>query len=108
MKRYIFRAVVVVAVVAVLYVAFIVFTVWHESSVDDAEKGADAIVVLGAAQFNGVPSRVLQARLNHAADLWREGYAPVIVVTGGKIPGDQSTEAGASAEYLATKGVPDA
>lgn len=102
------RLSVVVMAVLLLYVSYIVFTVWHQAGVDDARKGSDAIVVLGAAQFNGVPSPVLRARLDHAAQLWKAGYAPVIVVTGGKIPGDVSTEASASAAYLGSKGVPDA
>lgn len=105
--RFFVRFGVIVAVLAVLYVFYIAFLVWHQSTVDDAEMGSDAIVVLGAAQYNGVPSPVLRARLDHAADLWREGYAPVVVVTGGKMPGDVSTEASASAAYLASKGVPD-
>ncbi len=92
-----------------LLVAYLVFTfvqVWSASRRDDA-RPADAIVVLGAAQFNGVPSGILRARLDHAYDLYRRELAPVIVVTGGRQPGDESTEATASAEYLHTKGVPD-
>lgn len=97
----------VVVLIAVLFVAYIVILVWHGSTLDEAEPGADAILVLGAAQYNGTPSPVLRARLDHAADLWKEKFAPVIVVTGGRAPGDVSTEASASAAYLASKGVPD-
>src|SRR5439155_23923551 len=79
--------------------------VWHASHQDDARR-AQAIIVLGAAQFNGRPSAVLTARLDHAADLYKAGLAPLIVVTGGKQEGDQFTEAEASANYLATKGIP--
>jgi uncharacterized SAM-binding protein YcdF (DUF218 family) len=50
---------------------------------------------------------VLKARLDHAAELWNNKFAPVIVVTGGRVPGDANTEAGASAVYLGRKGVPD-
>jgi uncharacterized SAM-binding protein YcdF (DUF218 family) len=67
----------------------------------------DAIVVLGAAQYDGRPSPVLAARLDHALRLWAEGLSPRIVVTGGKRPGDRFTEAQASAEYLMDRGVPD-
>jgi len=99
-----------VAIVAVfLLVAYLVFTflqVWAASRRDEARR-ADAIVVLGAAQFNGVPSDILRARLDHAHDLYERDLAPVIVVTGGKQPGDQFTEASASAGYLHSKGVPD-
>jgi uncharacterized SAM-binding protein YcdF (DUF218 family) len=63
--------------------------------------------VLGAAQYNGRPSSVFRARLDHAADLYMRGIAPLVVVTGGKIPGDQFTEAGAGADYLHTRGVKD-
>lgn len=88
------------------YVAFTFVQVWLASRRDDA-RPAQAIVVLGAAQFNGKPSSILRARLDHAYDLYARKLAPVIVVTGGKQPGDVYTEAAASAEYLQGKGVPD-
>jgi uncharacterized SAM-binding protein YcdF (DUF218 family) len=69
---------------------------------------SDAIVVLGAAQYDGRPSPVLAARLDHALALWQQGVAPIIFVTGGKQPGDRFTEASASADYLIARGVPDA
>ncbi|MEW6153715.1 MAG: YdcF family protein [Actinomycetota bacterium] len=98
------------AIVAGLVVAgYLVFTfaqVWWASRQDRA-RPAQAIVVLGAAQFNGVPSSILQARLDHAFDLYQRDLAPVIVVTGGKQPGDEFTEAAASADYLMGRGVPD-
>ncbi len=95
-----------IVVILVLYFVYITYEVWHASTLDQ-RKPADAIVVLGAAQYNGRPSPVLQARLDHAAELWKAKVAPRIVVTGGRIPGDKNTEAGASAAYLAQKGVPD-
>jgi uncharacterized SAM-binding protein YcdF (DUF218 family) len=88
-----------------LYVVVTFLQVWHASHQDDARR-AQAIIVLGAAQFDGRPSNVLTARLDHAADLYHQGLAPLIVVTGGKQAGDRFTEAEASANYLATKGVP--
>ena len=69
---------------------------------------SDAIVVLGAAQYDGRPSPVLAARLDHALELYDDGVAPMIVVTGGRQPGDRFTEATASATYLHEHGVPDA
>lgn len=96
-----------IAAIAVSYLAFTFVQVWLASRHDDA-RPAQAIIVLGAAQYNGKPSPVLRARLDHAADLFHKGLSDVIVVTGGKQPGDQFTEASASAAYLATKGVPDA
>ena len=68
---------------------------------------AEAIVVLGAAQYDGRPSPQLAARLDHALELYNEGVAPVVMVTGGNQPGDRFTEAEASAEYLVERGVPE-
>jgi len=68
---------------------------------------AEAIVVLGAAQYDGRPSPQLAARLDHALDLYEEGVAPVVMVTGGNQPGDRFTEAEASASYLVDRGVPE-
>ncbi|HEU5169602.1 MAG TPA: YdcF family protein [Gemmatimonadales bacterium] len=73
----------------------------------DEREAADAIVVLGAAQYNGRPSPVLRARLDHALELWREGLAPAIVVTGGVGQGDNESEAMVSRRYLLARGVPD-
>ncbi len=59
----------------------------------DGRRNVDAIVVLGAAQYNGRPSPVLAARLDHAIELYKDGYAPYLVTTGGKLEGDNYTEA---------------
>ncbi len=72
----------------------------------DARPSSDAIVVLGSAQYNGVPSSIFEARLEHALELYQEGVAPVVVTVGGKANGDQFTEAEAGQEYLADAGVP--
>ena len=88
------------------YFAVTFVQVWWAGRQDEARK-AEAIVVLGAAQYNGRPSRVLAARLDHAADLYQQGLAPVVVVTGGRAEGDRFTESGASASYLHGKGVLD-
>jgi uncharacterized SAM-binding protein YcdF (DUF218 family) len=82
------------------------FQVWRAADGDDREK-TQAIIVLGAAQYDGRPTDVFKARLDHAAELWHDGVAPTIVVTGGKQPGDRFTEAGAGADYLHQLGVPD-
>jgi uncharacterized SAM-binding protein YcdF (DUF218 family) len=63
---------------------------------------------MGAAQYDGRPSPQLAARLDHAVDLYADGTAPVVVVTGGNQPGDRFTEAEASANYLVERGVPAA
>jgi uncharacterized SAM-binding protein YcdF (DUF218 family) len=72
----------------------------------DSRPSSDAIVVLGSAQYNGVPSSIFEARLEHALRLYEAGVAPVIVTVGGKAAGDQFTEAEAGRDYLAEAGVP--
>jgi uncharacterized SAM-binding protein YcdF (DUF218 family) len=72
----------------------------------DSRSTSDAIVVLGSAQYNGVPSSIFEARLEHARKLYEEGVAPVIVTVGGKADGDEFTEAEAGRDYLAQTGVP--
>lgn len=67
---------------------------------------AEAIVVLGAAQWNGRPSPVLQARLDRAIALYHEGYAPLLVLTGGSLPADAPSEAAVGREYAIAQGVP--
>jgi uncharacterized SAM-binding protein YcdF (DUF218 family) len=89
-----------------LYLVVTFVQVRRQEARDEARQ-VDAIMVLGAAQFNGKPSPVLEARLSHAFDLWQQGLAPIIVVTGGKQPGDKFTEASTGAEYLIQRGVPD-
>jgi uncharacterized SAM-binding protein YcdF (DUF218 family) len=76
------------------------------TSTRQSNSHADAIVVFGTAENNGVPSDYLQARLDKAVQLWDLHRAPLIVVTGGKRPGDIYTEAGVSRTYLLSRGVP--
>ena len=76
------------------------------TSQQDQRRPVDAIVVLGAAQYNGRPSPVLRARLDHAIVLYREGYAPLIVVTGGVGRGDTTSEALVGLRYLVAREVP--
>lgn len=90
----------------VAYLAFTFVEVWSAARRDNA-RPSDAILVLGAAQYNGRPSQVLQARLDHAVLLWKRDLAPFVVVTGGRIEGDPYTEAGVAAMYLHQRGVPD-
>jgi uncharacterized SAM-binding protein YcdF (DUF218 family) len=80
--------------------------VWYVARQDDRTH-SDAIVVLGAAQFNGRPSAVLEWRLLHALKLYREGVAPAIVTVGGNRPGDAFTEAGTGKAWLNQHGVPN-
>ncbi|HJQ19745.1 MAG TPA: YdcF family protein [Gemmatimonadaceae bacterium] len=73
----------------------------------DTSKHADAIVVMGAAQYDGKPSPVLRARVDHAIQLWRRGLAPVLITTGGRGVGDTTTEAAVERRYAIAHGVPD-
>jgi vancomycin permeability regulator SanA len=100
------RLALLVGVVAVGYLAVTGFQVWRAGREDQAGP-ADAIVVLGAAQYDGRPSPVYRARLDHAADLYERDLAPLVLVTGGKRPGDRFTEAAAGAGYLVGRGVPE-
>jgi uncharacterized SAM-binding protein YcdF (DUF218 family) len=72
----------------------------------DQAAPADAIIVLGAAQYEGRPSPVLKARLDHAASLWNRGLAPRMIVTGGRGVGDTTSEAAVGRRYLAQRGIP--
>ena len=73
----------------------------------DERPRVDAIVVLGAAQYDGRPSAIYEARLEHAVDLWRQDVAPLVVFTGGKEPGDRFTEGGSGARWAVARGVPE-
>ena len=99
------RIAALVGVALVLYVGVTFVQVLATSRSDD-RAASDAIVVLGAAQYNGRPSPVLKQRLDHALALYRAGVAPRIVLTGAKQPADRFTEAFAGYRYLAQQGVP--
>ena len=88
------------------YLLIVFFQVWLNSARDQA-RPVDAIVVLGAAQWDGVPSPVLEARLEKALKLYEEGLSPIIVTTGSKQTGDRFTEAYAGLTYLLERSVPE-
>src|SRR4051794_27715911 len=88
-----------------LLVTSTALAIWWNAR-QDSRPTSDAIVVLGSAQYDGVPSSIFEARLEHALDLWNAGVAPVIVTVGGKADGDRFTEAEAGAQYLSQAGVP--
>lgn len=79
-------------------------TVWYTARQDD-RPDSDVIVVLGAAQFDGRPSSVFKARLQHARALYEDGVAPVVVTVGGGRQGDRTTEAEAGAAFLRARDV---
>jgi len=95
MRRVIAAAAALVVAAWLLVVAEVVLVARH-----DAAAPADAIVVLGAAQYNGHPSPVFRARLDHAAELFRRGLAPHVLVTGGVGAGDTVSEAVVGRRYL--------
>lgn len=89
-----------------LVTAYTIARIWQQGDVDEA-RHAGAVVVLGAAQYDGRPSQVFQARLDHAAALYNQGLAPWFVVTGGKRPGDRTTEAAVARAYALQAGIPE-
>jgi uncharacterized SAM-binding protein YcdF (DUF218 family) len=101
----ILRVVILAIVAIVTYFVVTGVQVWLTSR-SSAPRPASAIVVMGAAQYDGVPSPDLQARLDEALILYRSGLAPLVVVTGYKEKGDKFTEAQAGARYLESRGVP--
>ena len=103
------RDLVVVAVVGCLGVAVVAgyatFRIWTQGQRDE-QRPADAIVVMGAAQYNGRPSPLFAARLEHAVELFHAGVAKHLIVTGGKADGDRTTEAATARAYAIAHGVP--
>jgi uncharacterized SAM-binding protein YcdF (DUF218 family) len=100
-------AVIVLGVAGLL--AWTATAVWQAAHTDDARRigHADAIAVLGAAQYGGRPSPVLIGRLEQAALLYREGIAPRLLLLGGKRPGDITTEAESERQWLLARAIPD-
>ena len=93
------------ALLALVWLALVLAVVsWGRR--DEARK-ASAIVVLGAAQYEGRPSPVLRARLDHALGLWRRGLAPRLILTGGRGVGDATSEAETGMRYVMCRGVPE-
>jgi len=93
-----------VVLLGLTWAAIVVAVALHAAR--DEATGADAITVLGAAQYNGRPSPVFRARLNHAAALYQRGLAPIVLVTGGVGPRDTLNEANVGRDYLLRLGLP--
>ena len=100
------RVVGALVLAVVLLVVSTATAIWWTAR-QDSQPHSDAIVVLGSAQYNGVPSSIFAARLEHALELYEDGVAPVVVTVGGKADGDQFTEAASGRDYLAEAGVPE-
>jgi uncharacterized SAM-binding protein YcdF (DUF218 family) len=105
--RWVLQRLLLIALVLGGYFVFTGVQVWLTSRHHDA-RPVQALVVMGAAQYDGVPSPDLVARLQEADSLWKQHLASTIVVTGSKETGDQYTEAQASATWLEQQGVPGA
>ena len=103
--RVVFKILLLLVLAVVVYFVVTLVQVWLTSRHYEP-RPTQAIVVMGAAQYDGVPSPDLRARLNEALLLFHQGEAGVVAVTGSKEKGDQFTEAEAGARYLETKGVP--
>jgi len=88
-----------------LAAGYTTYRVWAQGQKDE-ERPADAIVVMGAAQYDGRPSPVFAARLDHGVALFLAGDAPRLVVTGGKAAGDRTTEAAVGRAFAIERGVP--
>ena len=94
-----------IVILAALFIwAFLIYSIYRNSIANDNEK-VDAIVVLGASQWNGRPSPVLKARLDHAHGLYNNGIAEYIVLTGGTAKGDKISESKVGKNYLSKKGI---
>lgn len=106
MTRWIRRAVAGAVLVALVLVGGTALRVWYVARADE-RPNVDAIVVLGAAQYNGTPSEVFAYRLDQAKELYDQGVAPRIVTTGGRAQGDEYSEAEAGARWLTEQGVPE-
>jgi uncharacterized SAM-binding protein YcdF (DUF218 family) len=99
------RFVVGTVLVAAIVLGGTLFRVWQTARVD-GDRPVDAVVVLGAAQYDGQPSPIFAWRLEHAAELYKQGLAPRVVTVGGSREGDEYTEAEAGTRYLVRQGVP--
>jgi uncharacterized SAM-binding protein YcdF (DUF218 family) len=103
--RWLGRAAIAFAAVVVIVIGVTAFRVWHVAR-QDHHPHSDAIVVLGASQFDGRPSAIFRARLDHAITLFRNGVASNVVTVGGSQPGDRFSEATAGRTYLVSHGLP--
>ncbi|PRY02719.1 YdcF family protein [Allonocardiopsis opalescens] len=105
-RRFVLWTIALLLLVALLIPGGTWVAIWYTARLDDRPP-SDAIIVLGASQFNGTPSQIFQARLEHAAELYESGVADQIVTVGGSQPGDLFTEAGSGRDWLVETGVPE-
>jgi uncharacterized SAM-binding protein YcdF (DUF218 family) len=106
LERTLVRVVLIGLVAASAVAGYAAYRIWDQAGRDE-RRATDAIVVLGAAQYDGRPSPLFAARLDHAIALFHDGVAPRIIVTGGKREGDRTTEAASARAYAIGHDVPD-
>jgi uncharacterized SAM-binding protein YcdF (DUF218 family) len=104
--RWVFWTTVVAAVMVVAAFSSIFITILNDSTKQELHS-ADAIIVFGAAQYDGRPSPVFRARLDHANELFRQGLAPLVITTGGSAADPKFSEGGVGHDYLMRKGIPE-
>jgi uncharacterized SAM-binding protein YcdF (DUF218 family) len=105
-RRWLLWLAALAALAAVAFLAVTSLRIVREGSRQEV-SAADAIVVFGAAEYAGHPSPVLRARLDHALDLFHQGIAPVVIITGGAATDPSFSEGGVGRDYLMRHGVPD-
>ncbi len=105
MKRAVWIALATAMAALVFYIAYLSVRIQQQSVRDEAQP-SEVILVLGAAEYNGRPSPVLRARLDHALELFQRGLAPRILTTGGAGGDPVFTEGGVGRSYLINRGVP--
>jgi len=104
--RWLFWTTVVAAAMVLAAFSSIFITILNDSTKQELHS-ADAIIVFGAAQYDGRPSPVFRARLDHANELFRQGLAPVVITTGGSAADPKFSEGGVGHDYLMRKGIPE-
>jgi uncharacterized SAM-binding protein YcdF (DUF218 family) len=105
MRRLAWKTLSIVVLALLIYIGYVSAEIARQSSIDEA-RTADAILVLGAAEYRGRPSPVLKARLDHALELFHKKLAPVVITTGGAGGDPDFTEGGVGRSYLIENNVP--
>ena len=105
-SRWLFWTTLIAAAVVLAAFSSIAVTILHDAGKQELHP-ADAIVVFGAAQYDGRPSPVFRARLDHAEELFRKGLATVVITTGGSAADPKFSEGGVGHDYLMRKGIPE-
>lgn len=106
MFKFYFRIITIFVAIIVAIPAYALFITWNSANNPSDRALADVIVIPGAAQLDGTPGPVLQARLEQAVRLFRAGIAPLIITVGSGAPGDRTTEADSGRRWLINNGVP--